>query len=248
MRFVPRFLVAALLAVPIAAAAQAPATPPPPAPKEVEFTGDVSFVTTTGNTSITTMGGAEKLIYRPDTKWMFTQGAKVIYGTNKGEVNAENYYAGLRADYAFTPRTGAYALMVFDRNVFSGIAARYEYSTGLIAKPWDTEKDKLQIEAGLARINQRATTDTTAMFFSGRAAGVYRHNFSGASYLDQKVEILPNLQEASDLRLLGLTSLVAPISSHIGLKASSLVRWDGLPEPGFEETDTEFRTGIQVTF
>jgi putative salt-induced outer membrane protein YdiY len=234
------------LALPGALSAQAPATPP--APKKIEFSGDASFVTTTGNTKITSMGGAEKLIYRPHAKWMFTQGAKVIYGTNKGEVNAENYYAGLRVDYAFSPRTGAYALMAFDRNVFSGIAARYEYSVGLIAKVWETEKDKFQLEAGVARISQRATTDTTTLFFSARTAGVYRHNFSGASYLDQRVEILPNLQEAADLRLLSLTSLVAPVSSHIGLKASSQVRWDGLPQPGFQETDTEFRTGIQITF
>jgi putative salt-induced outer membrane protein YdiY len=246
MRVDHQILLAALLAAPTAVAAQAPAAPP--APKRIEFTGDISFVTTTGNTSITTMGGAEKLIFRPDEKWMFTQGAKVIYGTSKGDVNAENYYTGLRADYAFSPRTGAYALMAFDRNVFSGIAARYEYSAGLIAKLWETEKDKLQFEVGIARISQRATNDTTTYFFSSRTAGVYRHNFSGASYLDQRVELLPNLQEASDLRLLSLTSLVAPVSSHIGLKASYQVRWDGLPQPGFEETDTEFRTGIQVTF
>jgi putative salt-induced outer membrane protein YdiY len=194
------------------------------------------------------MGGAEKLIFRPDAKWMFTQGAKVTYGTSDGDVNSENYYTGLRADYAFSPRTGAYGLMAFDRNVFSGIAARYEYSAGLIAKVWDATKDKLQLEAGIARISQRATNDTTTQFFSGRTAVVYRHNFTGTSYLDQKVEVLPNLQEAEDLRLLSLTSLVAPISSHIGLRASYQVRWDGLPEPGFGENDTEFRTGIQVTF
>jgi len=245
MRFDLRFFLVALLATPTTVAAQDPAPKPP---KRLEFTGDISFVNTTGNTTITTMGGAERLIYRPDTKWMFTQGAKVIYGTSSGDVNAENYYTGLRVDYALSTRTGAYALMAFDRNVFSGIAARYEYSAGLVAKVWDAPKDKMQLEAGIARINQRATTDTIAKFFSARTAGVYRHNFSEASYLDQKVEILPNLQEATDLRLLSLTSLVAPVSSHIGLKASYQVRWDGLPQPGFQETDTEFRTGIQVTF
>ncbi len=244
MRYIALLLPLALL--PAGELAAQAAAPKPP--KRLEFTGDISFVTTTGNTSITTMGGAEKLIYRPDSKWMFTQGAKVTYGTNDGDVNAENYYTGRRADYAFSPRTGAYALMAFDRNVFSGIAARYEYSAGLIAKVWDAEKDKLQIEAGIARISQRATNDTTTQFFSGRTAAVYRHNFSGASYLDQKIELLPNLQEATDLRALSLTSLVAPVSSHIGLRASYQVRWDGLPEQGFQETDTEFRTGIQITF
>ena len=245
MRSVPRYLLAACLAAPSLLVAQGSSQAPP---KKVEFTGDISFVTTTGNTSIVTMGGAERLVFRPDAKWMFTQGAKVIYGTNAGDVNAENYYTGLRVDYAFSPRTGAYALMAFDRNVFSGIAARYEYSAGLIAKVWDATRDKLQLEAGLAWINQRAATDTVVDFISGRAAGAYRHDFSTASYAEQKLEFLPNLQEMDDLRATSLTSLVAPISSHIGLKATYQVRWDGLPEPGFEETDTEFRTGVQVTF
>jgi putative salt-induced outer membrane protein YdiY len=226
-------------------AAQAPDPAPP---KKIEFTGDLSMVAATGNTELTTFGAAEKLVYRPDARWMFTQNAKAIYGTDEGGTNAENYAAGLRADYALAAKAGAYALFAFDRDVFSGISARYETSAGLIAKVIDAEKDKLQLEAGLGWISQQPTVNATQQFFSGRAAAGYRHNFTDASYFEQKVDLIPNLDETDDLRVISLTSLVAPISSHIGLKATYQVKYDGMPEPTFVQTDTELRTGIQVTF
>lgn len=226
-------------------AAQAPG---PKAPKKIEFTGDLSLVAATGNTELATLGGAEKIVYRPDSTWMFTQNAKMIYGTDEGSVSAENYNAGLRADYAFAPQTGAYFLTAFDRDVFSGISARYELSGGLIAKVVDANKDRLQVEAGLGWIHQDPTLNATKQFWTGRGAADYRHNFSDASYVEQKVELMPNLKESADLRVVSLTSLVAPISSHIGLKATYQIRYDGLPEPTFVGTDTELRTGVQITF
>lgn len=244
MRALLRSLLLAGLLAPALASAQAPAAPP----KTLEFTGDLSFVSTTGNSEVSTSGASDKLIYRPGGKWTLQQTAGIIYGRSNGDVVAENYRAAGRGDYAFSPATGAYALFAFDRNVFSGIAARYEFSAGLAAKPVNTERDIVKFEAGIARINQRAITDSISRFFSGRIAGGYKHLFTAASYFEAGMEVLPNLEDAEDLRINGITSLVAPISSHIGLKASYELRWDGLPQPGFKETDTVLRTGVQVTF
>ena len=244
MRHFPLLLTLGLLS----AGSLAAQAPEQKAPKKLEFTGDLSLVAATGNSDFATFGAAEKLIYRADERWMFTQNAKMIYGKDEGEVSAENYEAGLRADYAFAPQTGAYFLSGFDRDEFSGIAARYELSGGLIAKVWDADKDKLQVEAGLGWINQEPTIGATVQFLSGRLAGTYRHKFSEASYVEQKVDLMPNLEESADLRVISQTSLVAPISSHIGLKATYQLKYDGMPEPTFVDIDTELRTGIQVTF
>lgn len=217
-------------------------------PKPLDFTGDLSFVSTTGNSEVATSGASDKLIFRPGGKWTLQQTAGIIYGRSNGDVIAENYRAAGRGDYAFSAGTGAYGFFAFDRNVFSGIAARYELSAGLAAKPVNTDRDIVKFEAGFARISQRAITDSIARFFSGRVAGGYKHLFTAASYFEAGLELLPNLEDSEDLRVNGITSLVAPISSHIGLKASYELRWDGLPQPGFEETDTVLRTGVQITF
>jgi putative salt-induced outer membrane protein YdiY len=237
-----RLVVAGLL-VPVLLSAQDPAPP-----KRLEFTGDLSFVSTTGNSEVATSGATDKLIWRPSAKWTMTQTAGIVYGRSDGDVVAENYRAAGKADYALGPVAGAYGLFAFDRNVFSGIAARYELSAGLSAKPVNTDRDIIKFEAGVARILQRNLADSLTRFFSGRVAGGYKHLFTTASYFEIGLELMPNLEEAEDLRVNGITALVAPISSHIGLKAAYEARWDNLPEPGFEDLDTVFRTGVQITF
>ena len=230
-------------------AAPVPATPAAPPPlKRVEFTGDLSYVSTGGNTQVTTTGAGDKLVLRASRRWSFTQYAGVIYGRNDGTVNAESYRAGLRTDYSFSNKTGAYALLAFDRDRFSGVAARYQYSAGLAAKPWDTADNSLKVEAGTARINQRATDDRITRTFSGRTAGVYRHNFGTKTYFEQGAEVLVNFRETDDTQLNSLSTLVAPISAHIGLKTAYTVKFDNQPSPGFRKTDTTLTTGLQVTF
>ena len=41
-------------------------------------------------------------------------------------------------------------------------------------------------------------------------------------------------------------ALVVPLSKRVALKAAYRVRWDNQPEPGFEDTDRTFTTGIQI--
>jgi putative salt-induced outer membrane protein YdiY len=245
-------LAASLFAAPVLEA-QAPApapalAPAPPALKRIECTADFSFVNTGGNTEVTTTGVSDKLIWRPGAAWTFTQGFGIIYGRSQGEVTAENYKAGLRTDFAFSPKAGSYALVSFVRNVFAGNAATYEYSAGLTATPWDTEKHKLRFEGGIARINQRFTSGVIQRFFSARVATTYRHNFGKTTYFEQGLEVLPNLRDTDDLRINTSSALVAPISSHIGLKTGYSVRWDNLPPPTFKKFDTTLTTGLQVTF
>lgn len=44
------------------------------------------------------------------------------------------------------------------------------------------------------------------------------------------------------------TSLVAPLSARFAVKVAYTVRFDNLPEPGFEKTDRILSSGLQVTF
>ena len=221
---------------------------PPPQPRRAEFSSDLSFVSTSGNTRITTSGFSEKFIIRPGWRWTFTQSAGVVYGRSNGDVNAENYRAAFHGEMAFSARTGLYALGGFERNVFRGIAARYESSVGLSALLWVGIKDELKFEAGLARISQRPTAGQIERFFSARINSVYRYNFRPSTYFEQAAEILPNLRDRQDLRINARTALVAPISAHIGLKMSYLVQWDNEPQPTFRKTDTTLQTGLQLTF
>ena len=60
--------------------------------------------------------------------------------------------------------------------------------------------------------------------------------------------MLPDLKTSENLRVNTETGLVAPISSHIGLKISYVIRFDSLPEPGFRKTDRLLTSGVQITY
>ncbi len=219
-----------------------------PETRPFEFSTDLSFINQTGNTELTTTGFAEQVILRPGWRWTFTQYAGLIYGKNSGEVKAESYQAGFKADFAFSPFIGAYGSWGFDRNRFSGLAERYTYSAGMSAFLVDIPSDQAKVEAGLARTNQLSTARLVSNFFSARFAGEYRHNFKPTTFVRGGVELLPNLRDAADMRINSLVEVVAPISSHTALQTKYTIKYDHEPALGFKDTDTILQTGLQVTF
>lgn len=239
-----RLALALSLLGPAPLAAQAP----PPQPPKRELSLDLSFINKTGNTEITTTGFGQKFVARPGWRWTLTEYTGLVYGKNDGTVLAESYRAGFNAEMALSAFYGTYSGVAFERNVFSGLAARYTLSAGLTAILLDVPNDKARVELGLARINQRATTDVVSRFFSGRIAGEYRHNFGSNAYFGSKLEFLPNLRDGEDLRINTTAEVVAPISQHIGLRSSYIVQFDRLPEPGKKKTDTTLQTGLQINF
>jgi putative salt-induced outer membrane protein len=78
--------------------------------------------------------------------------------------------------------------------------------------------------------------------------------FSASTSLFQGVEYLPNLDEGSDYRINSETTIVAPLSSRVAMKASYQVRFDNLPALNaagtapLRKSDRILSTGIQVTF
>lgn len=213
----------------------------------LQLTFDLGYVNTAGNTDVTTLNFGEHLRYRTDA-WVLAHFLTAIEGRSQGVETAAQYKTGGRVDRYFTPRFGAYGLGGFERNVFAGIAQRYEEGVGLTAKAVAAPHDQLSVEGGISFIQQRSVARVRETFGAGRGAARYRHGFGGATYFEQGVELLANLQNARDRRVNTESILVAPISKRIALKASYLVRFDNEPEPGFKKSDRVFTTGIQITF
>ena len=94
---------------------------------------DFGFVNTSGNTSTTTLNAGETASYRTG-HWTFAQGVGAVYGKTGGATSAENLIAGLRGDYAFTPRLAFYGLGGWVRNRFAGIGRRFEEGAGVSFK------------------------------------------------------------------------------------------------------------------
>ena len=88
----------------------------------------------------------------------------------------------------------------------------------------------------------------TTTFAAGRAAASFQQFVTETAYVSQDVEVLPNLDETDDVRLNAESALTAPISSRIAVKLTYAVKFDNVPEPGFEKTDRIFTAGLQIVF
>lgn len=218
-------------------------------PDQLKTSVNVGFVNVAGNTQFTTLSGDERLEYITlDSLWRFGQSFAAVYGRNEDSTTASSFRLDGRADRTLGSRISAFAGAAWERNRFAGIARRFEEIVGLAYQLLALERDELRLEGGAAFNQQRSISGVSDNFVAARAAGSYKHLFNETAYFLQLAEFLPNLDDGNDLRINTESALVAPLSSAIALKLSYAIRFDNLPEPGFEKTDRLFTSGIQVTF
>ena len=209
---------------------------------------DLGFVNTSGNTEVTTVNAGNTLELTGGA-WGVKQAFSMIYGRTDGETSTSQYRASLRGDRGVSERLTLFVLTEFERNAFAGLSSRYTQSVGVGVAVIAAARDKLDLEVGAGYTWQNAVRPTPDREFSaGRVAARYRRQLGEKAEFSQLIEFLPNFKESEDRRFNAETALSAPIAAGIAMKASYLIRHDGLPEPGFEKTDRVFTTGIQVTF
>jgi len=231
--------------------------------KTTALTADLGFVNAAGNSSVTTFNIGDKFVAQTkDKRLVFTQTFAAVYGRTDGEESAENYRAHLRLEHHLTDGLFVFGLTGWDRNIFAGIERRFEETVGLSWKPFSLPQDELALEGGLSLFQQRNTVADPPGTYdnhykAGRIGAAYKHTFSKAAFASQSVDFIPNFDDATDWRLNTESSLVAPISTAIGLKLSYVVRYDNLPslkpDPNpnldrFAKTDRFFTAGITISY
>jgi len=222
-------------------------------PPRTEFSGDVGLVAVSGNTSVSTFALNEKLIRRLD-RWELKQDLGSVYGKTSGVESSNLLRGGVRADYALADHFAVYALTAYDRNRFAGIKARYAEGVGVVAKIIATDADQFNVEGGYQVTQQQNVIGSDHNFSALRAASDWKHNFSKATYFFQGVEYIPDLQDSRDYRINTETDVVAPLSAHVGMKLSYVVRFANEPPLNangtalLRKTDRILSAGIQVTY
>jgi len=216
-------------------------------PAPVHLTLDLGFVDVSGNTNVTTFNLGEKLSYTTG-RWTLSQSAGVIYGSTDGSATAEQYDAGVRADYAVVDRLSVFAGVTYYRNVFAGLAERWNEGAGLAWKALTATRDSLQLEGALVTNQERNLLDQRSTFGAGRAALQFKHLFGESAFFSQFLEWTASVEDSDDQRVNSESALTAPISKQIALKAAYVIRFDNQPEPGKLDTDRTFTTGLQIAF
>jgi putative salt-induced outer membrane protein YdiY len=243
-----RFQLVTVTALALAVAARPVAAQDAP-PDQLITSVNLGFVNVAGNTKFTTLSGDERLEYITlDSLWRFGQSFAAVYGRNEDSTTASSFKLNGKVDRTLGSRISAFAGAGWERNRFAGISRRFEEIVGLAYQLLALERDQLRLEGGAAFNQQRSISGVSDNFVAARAAASYKHLFNETAHFLQLAEFLPNLDDGDDLRINTESALVAPLSSAIALKLSYAIRFDNLPEPGFEKTDRIFTSGIQVTF
>jgi len=222
-------------------------------PPATEFTGDLGLVDVSGNKSVSTFNVNARLLRRVE-RWEFREDFGVVYGKTDGVESSNLWRAGVRGDYALSPRFALYGLTAFDRNKFAGITSRIAEGVGGVARLVTTDIDQFNVEGGFQLTQQKNVDGTDNNFSSLRGATSWKHAFSKAAYFSQSAEFLPNLDDSKDLRINTETAVVAPLSAHVGMKFSYVVRFDNEPSLNaagtapLRKSDRILSAGIQLSY
>ena len=219
----------------------------PDTTKPLKVTAGVAFLDASGNTEVTTLSINERLEWKRP-RFLWTQSINGINSSTDGEESANLLAIGLRGDWKPPGRLSVYSLVNFDRNRFADIRRRFEEGLGLGYALVDRPHHRLTTELGSQLVQQQNLQDMTDNFLAGRAAELYRYSFNDDTYFEERVEYLPNFEKSEDYRVNVESSVVAPLSRHLGLKLGYVVRFDNLPEPNVKKTDRFFTSGLQVNF
>jgi putative salt-induced outer membrane protein len=234
--------VALLLVVPLAAGAQ-------DEPKRFNFTANLGYVNAGGNMDFTSLTGEERVDFvTADSTWRYEQNLAAVYGKTSDSTTANAFRLGGRVDRFITTRLSGFGGASWERNRFAGISRRFEEILGIAYLLLASPRDELRVEGGASFNQQRSVLGLSDEFVAARAAAAYKHTFFYKAYFQQLAEVLPNLETSDDLRVNAESALVAPLSDLLALKLGYTIRYDKLPEPGFEKTDRVFGSSLQITF
>jgi putative salt-induced outer membrane protein YdiY len=214
----------------------------------IKFTLDAGFASTSGNSNITTITGGQTFTYTAG-RFVLSQAFDVLFNQTDDSTTAEAYKGNLRGARTFgaAERLSVFLDLRGSRNRFAGISRRSEQALGVAYDVVKTEKDVVAVEGAATLVQQRGINGIDNNYPAALAGAGYLHYFTPDATFAVIGEYIPNLEDGSDYRLNGIAKILAPLSGAIALSLSYMVRFDNIPEPGFEKTDKFFTSGIQIS-
>jgi len=216
-------------------------------PSKTSFTADLGAISASGNTRLRTLSVGDKITHT-NGKWVLSQLAAYVYGQTNGFASANQLRVAARSDYSLHPRLSVFSSAAYERNRFAGFIRRTDENLGLSWKALQMTWDTLAVDGGGVLTQQSNVDGTSKNFPAGRLAGAFKHAFSKTAYFLELAEYIPDLQSTGEYRVNSESALVAPLSSHMGIKVGYVIRYNSSPPPSFLTTDRVLTSGIQVSF
>ncbi len=233
-------LILALAAIPSTYLGAQEDAPAEEGPAEPDWTFDLglSYLATTGN-SDTSSGGLKAAATKDWGARDLEVGAFFLRAEDDNETTVERYGAGITGARALNERWSVTAGWAGVKDRFSGIDLRSVLSVGVKWMTVDSQRWTLDSLASLTWTSEEFEGNIPSDDYLGALLGVNSvWKISPAADLSTKVTYFPNFDQSEDYRFEGDLALTTKISASWALALGYQVRYDNLPVPGFEKTDT----------
>lgn len=234
-------------ALPVAAQEPAPPPAPPPPPPLWSGQGELSFVSTSGNSDTQTLGVGAEVAYQP-LPWSVAFKAAFVRNEADGEEKANSLAAMLRGARLFSPRFEAFARGDYLKNRFAGIESRVSGEGGVAYAIFPSAPHKLKAEAALGYTAERRIDAPDRNFPGARVGLLYEWQISKTAVYSEELSFIEDLEDTGNWRLVNAGALTADVSAVLAVKLSFAILYSNEPVPGFGKRDTTLSAAVVAKF
>ena len=210
---------------------------------------ELSYVSTTGNSSVETLAAKNLYTQKIAEHLTFLWKLEALNGKSDGVLTAERYFTDLRLEHAYAEHAYTYINSGWMSDNFAGVDKHVDVGLGGGYKFLTGPKSFLKSEAGVSAVNETYTDTTERNFTEGRAYTEYVYAFTKKNKFSQSIEYLYDFDNSENTRYNSETAVTATMTDNLSLKVSYRIKYDHEPTPvTLENKDTIFSTAIVASF
>ncbi len=207
----------------------------------------LSYIATSGNSDTSSLG-IEATVKRKPDPWGIEISALVFRAEKDGDKTAERAFGRARGQRALSGSWDLFAGASVERDRFAGIDLRAVAEAGVTYKALTGPEHELAFDVG-ATFTKEERLNAKDRTFAGALAGVtYAYVISESAKITERLMFYPNFDETDDWRLSSETAAQAALSKRFALKLGFILRYDHVPPPGFDTTDTTTTASVVWSF
>ena len=208
---------------------------------------EASFVGTSGNSNIETLGLGARFDYAFGL-WRTETRVSFIRSEADDAINARSLNARFQGTRTLHERFGVYAKGGYLRDRFAGIDDRYAVEGGISYSVIPEGTHVLTARGGVGGTRELRAADAARSLATANVSATYAWAFSENSALTNDVSATADVRDRGDWRLTNDLSLSAGLNSILSLKLSHQVGFLNDPVPGFQKTDIKVSAAVVARF
>lgn len=209
-----------------------------PQPAPIWFgNSELSYLMTSGNTEISTLGAGTELNYEPKL-WKAKFKASGVYGKSAEKTIANQTNVDLRVGRTIINRLEGFTAVGYLRNPFNSFNSRINIDAGLAYYVLESDDLKLKTDAGFGYATEERTTGLSQSYANTQIALRGTWQASATTKISNDLVFLQNLKDSKDWRWNNDFSVSSSISSLLSIKFGYKLGHLNLPAAGFKKLDT----------